>query len=243
MSDQFAESCNVEASMPDFAHWSVFFAATIILLLVPGPSVMYVVARGIDQGYRAAVFSSLGLGLGDLLQVVCAAVGLSALLASSVVLLSIAKYVGAAYLVFLGVRRLLETNASALPTSGGREHTPRRIPSRSLIIQGFLALNPKTALFFLALFPQFVAPNAGPAWLQILLFGCVFVALGFITNSLYGCLGGKVLGSLARRSNRFQNASRFVSGGTLIALGVAAAVTHTSRLCLCDDQTRRIDRC
>jgi threonine/homoserine/homoserine lactone efflux protein len=229
MSDQFAESCNLEALMPDFAHWSVFFATTIILLLIPGPSVMYVVARGIDQGYRAAVFSSLGLGLGDLLQVVCAAVGLSALLASSVVFFTIAKYAGAAYLIFLGVHRLLEKNTLALPTSGGRDHIPRQVASRSLIIQGFLALNPKTALFFLALFPQFVAPNAGPAWLQILFFGWAFVVLGFITNSLYGCLGGKLLGSLARRSNRFQNATRFISGGTLIALGVAAALTHASR--------------
>lgn len=215
--------------MPDFAHWSLFFAATIILLLIPGPSVMYVVARGIDQGYRAAVFSSLGLGLGDLLQVVCAAVGLSALLASSVVFFAIAKYAGAAYLIFLGVRRLLEKSALVLPTSAGGEHTPRRIPSRSLIIQGFLALNPKTALFFLALFPQFVTQSAGPAWLQILFFGWVFVALGFVTNSLYGCLGGKLLGSLSRRSNRYHNATRFVSGGTLIALGVAAALTHTPR--------------
>jgi hypothetical protein len=128
VSDQFGQFCNLEALMPDFAHWSVFFAATIILLLIPGPSVLYVVARGIDQGYRAAVFSSLGLGLGDLLQVVCAAVGLSALLASSVVFFTIAKYAGAAYLIFLGVRRLLEKNALVLPTSAGGEHLPRRIP-------------------------------------------------------------------------------------------------------------------
>jgi threonine/homoserine/homoserine lactone efflux protein len=80
--------------MPDFAHWSVFFAATIILLFIPGPSVMYVVARGIDRGYRAALFSSLGLALGDLLQVLCAAAGLSALL-PSVVLSAVAKYAGA----------------------------------------------------------------------------------------------------------------------------------------------------
>jgi threonine/homoserine/homoserine lactone efflux protein len=213
--------------MPDFAHWSVFFAATIILLLVPGPSVMYVLARGIDEGYRAAVFSSLGLGLGDLFQVVSAAVGLSALLASSVVLFAIAKYAGAAYLIFLGVRRLVENDRSLLLTTVSAVHIPRKTSSRSLITQGFLALNPKTALFFLALFPQFVTPNAGPAWLQILFFGCVFVTLGFITNSLYGCLGGKLLGSLARRSHRFQVATRFVSGGTLIALGVIAALTHT----------------
>ena len=215
--------------MPDFAHWSLFFVATIVLLLTPGPSVMYVVARGIDQGYRAALLSSLGLGLGDLLQVVCAALGLSALLTSSVMLFAIAKYAGAAYLIFLGVRKLLEKNTSLLPNSVIGEQPARRTASRSLIIQGFLALNPKTALFFLAFFPQFVSRNAGPVWLQILFFGSVFVVLGFATNSFYGCLGGRLLGSLARRSSRFQNTTRFVSGGTLIALGVTAALTHTPR--------------
>ena len=214
--------------MPDFAHWSVFLAATISLLLVPGPSVMYVLARASDAGYRAAVLSSLGLGLGDLFQVGCAALGLSAVLASSVVLFAIAKYAGAAYLVFLGVRKLVENSKSLLSTFGGGGHTPRRTSSRSLITQGLLALNPKTALFFLALFPQFVTKSAGPAWLQILFFGCVFVTLGFITNSLYGCLGGTLLGSVARRSNRFQVAIRLVNGGTLVALGVTAALTHSA---------------
>jgi threonine/homoserine/homoserine lactone efflux protein len=85
------------------------------------------------------------------------------------------------------------------------------------------ALNPKTALFFLALFPQFVAENAGPAWLQILLFGCVFVVLGFVTNSMYGCLGGTV-SSIAKHSNRFHIATRYISSAVLIGMGIAAAL-------------------
>lgn len=210
--------------MPDLNHWSIFFGATIVLLLTPEPSVLYVVTQGVEQGYRGAVFSSVGLALGDLLQVICTVLGLSAVLASSAVLFDSLKYAGAAYLILLGARRLVE------------KKTPLRAKSRAersgtpyaLILQGFFALNPKTALFFLALFPQFLAENAGPAWVQMLLFGCAFVALGFITNSAYGCLGAKLV-SVARRNNRFQTAARCVGGVTLIGLGLAAALASTPR--------------
>jgi len=215
--------------VPDLAHWSVFLAATIILLVIPGPSVLFVVARGIDQGFRAALLSSVGLAFGDLFQVLCAAVGLSALLASSIMLFITVKYAGAAYLIFLGIRRVLENDAPLAPDALLKQPSSSELPARSLVLQGFSvnALNPKTALFFLALLPQFVAPTAGPASLQILAFGSVFVALGFLTNSIYGRIGGK-LGSFARRSVRFRKATRFVGGGTLVALGVAAALAPAS---------------
>lgn len=216
--------------MPDLNHWSIFFGATIILLLIPGPSVIYVVTRGVEVGYQGAVLSSMGLALGDLLQVICTVIGLSALLNSSVVLFASLKYAGAAYLVLLGARRLVEKKA-LLPANSGAERCATRY---ALILQGFFALNPKTALFFLAFFPQFLAQNAGPAWVQMLLFGCVFVALGFITNSVYGCLGGKLV-SVAGRSNRFQTAARYVSGVTLIGIGLAAAFApalHRAPHCL-----------
>src|SRR5262249_32060209 len=159
------------------------------------------------QGYRGALFSTIGLALGDLLQVLWTAAGLGALLASSVFLFSVVKYAGAGYLIFLGIRRLLERNSlpAAGSTTADRPIADRTSP-RSFVLQGFLALNPKTTLFFLALFPQFVAPDAGPAWLQILLLGVAFVTLGFVTNSLYGCLGGKI-GAFVRRSPRFQTAA------------------------------------
>jgi threonine/homoserine/homoserine lactone efflux protein len=218
--------------VPDLAHWSVFFSATIVVLLIPGPSVMYAVARGIDSGRRAAVYSCAGLALGELFQVLCTAVGLSALLASSLLLFTIVKYAGAAYLMAMGVCRILENSAPVLGGSTSGERASRTTSSRSFVFQGLFALNPKTALFFLALFPQFVAQNRGPAWLQIFFFGCAFVFLGFITNAIFGCLGGKLLGSLARTNNRFQSTARYVGGVTLIALGVAGALTPIGCLLL-----------
>ena len=210
--------------MPDLVHWSTFFTATIILLLIPGPSVMYVVTRGIEHGYRGVIFSSAGLALGDLLQVICTVAGLSALLASSALFFGIVKYAGATYLIGLGLRGLLVKNAPSLVNlAGADDPANRRSSARSLVAQAFFALNPKTAIFFLALFPQFVAENAGPAWVQILLFGCVFVILGFVTNSLYGGLGG-TLSSIAKNSNRFNIATRYVSSAVLIAMGMAAAL-------------------
>ena len=208
--------------MPDIVHWTTFFTATIILLLIPGPSVMYVVTHGIEHGYRGVVLSSVGLALGDLLQVLCTVAGLAALLASSVLLFGIVKYVGAAYLIVLGIHRFLATNATPLATFDITEHPPEQT-SGSLVVQALFALNPKTAVFFLALFPQFVAENDGPAWLQILLFGCVFVVLGFVTNSMYGCLGG-TLSSYAKHSDRFNIATRYISSAVLIGMGIAAAL-------------------
>jgi threonine/homoserine/homoserine lactone efflux protein len=210
--------------MPDLTHWAVFFAATITLLVVPGPSVMYVVARGIDSGSRAVLYSSAGLALGDFLQVACTAAGLSALLASSVMLFSVVKYAGAAYLIVLGTTTFFGTHARRYQHPLAVERAASATRSRSLILQGFFALNPKTALFFLALFPQFMSANAGPAWRQILLFGSAFVVLGLVTNSIFGCLGARLLGGLSRRSPRFQAATQYVSGSTLVALGVAAVV-------------------
>jgi threonine/homoserine/homoserine lactone efflux protein len=214
--------------VPDFTHWSVFLTATIILLVIPGPSVLFVVARGIDQGSRAALFSSVGLAFGDLFQVLCAAVGLSALLASSIMLFMTVKYAGAAYLIFIGIRRILEKDAPLVPDALGKPSFSK-LRARSLVVQGFSvnALNPKTALFFLALLPQFVTPTAGPASFQILALGGAFVALGFLTNSVYGLMGGK-LGSFARHSVRFRKMTRFAGGGTLVALGVAAALAPAS---------------
>lgn len=208
--------------MPDFLHWSTFLGATIVLLLIPGPSVIYVVTRGMEHGYRGVVFSSIGLALGDLLQVLCTVLGLSAVLASSSVVFGIVKYAGAGYLIVLGLRRMLARGANTAPKFLAAEHADQET-SRSLVKQAFFALNPKTAIFFLALFPQFVAQNAGPPWFQILLFGCAFVVLGFITNSLYGFLGG-TLGAIGNQNQRFQMASRCISGVVLIGMGIAAAL-------------------
>jgi len=167
------------------------------------------------------VFPAVGLALGDLDQVLCTVIGISTLLASSAVIFRIVKYAGAAYLIALGLYRLVARRTNSSSVSAVK--SPNGDRSRSLVIQAFFALNPKTAVFFLALFPQFVAEKAGPAWLQILIFGCTFVLLGFVTNSLYGFLSG-TLSAIGRQGHRFQLATRYVSGFVLIGMGISAAL-------------------
>jgi threonine/homoserine/homoserine lactone efflux protein len=208
--------------MPDLAHWTVFLTATVVLLLIPGPSVIYVLTQAMDHGYRGAVLASIGLALGDLVQVFVTVVGLSALLASSVVTFQILKYAGAAYLIFLGVRRFA-VNDRVSTESGVIHHNPKN--ASSLIAQAFFALNPKTALFFVALFPQLIVHGEVPAWIQMLAFGCAFSTLGFATNTLYGCIGGRLAAGLTR-SERVRSSARYATAGTLIALGLMAAVTR-----------------
>jgi threonine/homoserine/homoserine lactone efflux protein len=207
--------------MPDLAHWAIFLTATVVLLLIPGPSVIYVLTQAMDHGSRGALLASIGLALGDLVQALVTVVGLSALLASSVVTFQILRYAGAAYLVFLGVRRLA-TNDKTVTDSGVARQDPE---ASSVIAQAFFALNPKTALFFVALFPQLIVPGEGPAWVQMLLFGCAFAVLGFATNALYGCIGGRIAAGLTR-SERVRSSARYATAGMLIALGLIAAVTQ-----------------
>jgi threonine/homoserine/homoserine lactone efflux protein len=184
---------------------------------------MYVVARGIAQGCRAAVLSSVGLALGDLLQVIATAVGLSALLGSAPKLFAAIKLVGALYLVCLGAATLLG-KGGRLADSTTEEGSRQDDSSKWLIIQGFLALNPKTALFFLAFLPQFIAADAGPMRIQVLLFGTAFVMMGFATNSLCGCLAGRLV-ALTGSGGRFRKATRYAGGSVLIVLGIVAALT------------------
>jgi threonine/homoserine/homoserine lactone efflux protein len=209
--------------MPDLSHWGIFLAATFVLLLVPGPSVIYVLTQAIDHGYRGAVFASVGLALGDLLQVFVTVLGLSALLSSSIVSFHALKYAGASYLIFLGVRRFARNDDKIFTdTSASRHNRPR---ASSLISQAFFALNPKTALFFLALFPQLIDQTGAAAWIQMLWFGCAFSVLGFTTNALYGCIGGRL--ALGFTGNeRMRSSARYATAGTLILLGLIAAVTR-----------------
>jgi threonine/homoserine/homoserine lactone efflux protein len=207
--------------MPDLTHWAMFLTATFVLLLVPGPSVIYVLTQAMDHGYRGAVLASIGLALGDLVQALVTVVGLSALLASSMVTFHVLKYAGAAYLVFLGVRRFAMNDKVFIDASVVHQD-PKK--ASSLIAQAFFALNPKTALFFVALFPQLIVSGEAPAWIQMLLFGCAFSVLGFVTNALYGCIGGRLAAGLTR-NERVRSSARYATAGMLIALGLVAAVT------------------
>ncbi len=214
---QRAPAREAEPVIPDASTLAVFVAAALALLLVPGPAVLYIVARSIDQGRTAGLVSVLGVHLGSLVHVAAAAIGLSSLIVSSAVAFSVVKYAGAAYLVYLGVRALLSREEP-------EEVEVRAAPNRSLLRQGAIVniLNPKTALFFLAFLPQFVDPAAGYVALQLTFFGLVFVALGLVTDSLYALAAGTA-GNLLRTNRVFTGARRWVSGTVFIGLGLATA--------------------
>jgi threonine/homoserine/homoserine lactone efflux protein len=199
--------------MPDTAHLTAFLAAAVVLAAIPGPGMLYVLARTLAHGRGAGLRSTLGTAAGGLGHVVAAAVGLSALLMTSALAFSAVKYVGAAYLIWLGVRTLagLREPAEEVQDSGGPAFR-----------QGMLTelLNPKTALFFLTFLPQFVQPERGPVAPQLLALGCVSVALNSSADVVIAALGGRIRTALSPRWWRRQ---RLASGCTLIALGGFAA--------------------
>ena len=201
--------------MPDATTLALFILACLAFLAIPGPSVFYVVTRSLVQGRRAGLTSMLGVQTGGLVHVVAAAFGVSALIASSAAAFTVVKYAGAAYLVFLGLRKLLGRDR--------HEEDVERAPASSarLFAHGVVVnvLNPKTALFFLALLPQFVDPNAGPIARQMLLLGTILVGLGVLSDGTYALLAA---GAGKRLRNR-RRLDRW-SGGVFVALGVAAAV-------------------
>jgi threonine/homoserine/homoserine lactone efflux protein len=205
--------------VPDASTLALFSLAALALIVVPGPAVLYIVARSVDQGRRAGVVSALGIAVGGLVHVAAATVGISSLVVSSARAFELVKYAGAAYLIVLGVRRLLTREEV---TADGRD----RAPLREVFTQGVVVnvLNPKTALFFLAFLPQFVDPDAGSVALQTMLLGAVFVVLALVSDSLYGLLAG-TLGGALRRNLGFLRVQRYVSGSVFVGLGLATAVS------------------
>jgi threonine/homoserine/homoserine lactone efflux protein len=205
--------------MLDFSHLTLFFAAALVLLLTPGPSVLYIVTRSVSQGSAAGIASVLGVQSGAMVHVLGATLGVSALIASSATLFTLVKYAGAAYLVYLGVRSFLKrSEAPSLKTEPAL--------ASQVFAQGFLvaALNPKTALFFLAFLPQFASPSMGSVPLQVLLLGLIYIAMSCVVDSLYAILSGLIRPWLLTRPQIWQR-ERYVSGSVYIGLGVLAATT------------------
>ena len=209
--------------MPDFSTFIIVAGAALALSLTPGPAVLYIVARGVEGGRPAGLVSALGIGLGGMVHVLFAAAGLSAILASSVAAFGIVKWLGVAYLVWLGLSQIFGEDDHAAPKTVERQRLP------GVFWQGAIVniLNPKTALFFLAFLPQFVDPALGSSWLQMLLFGLTFAAAALATDSLYALLSGTAGGWLRRRyeSASFRRGQRYFSGGIYLALGLATAVS------------------
>jgi threonine/homoserine/homoserine lactone efflux protein len=213
-----ALSHNTHLALPNPDRLGFFVLAALVLLLIPGPAVLYVVAQSLEQGRRTGLASVAGVHLGTCVHVLAAAVGLSALVVASAAAFTAVKLAGAAYLVYLGVRRLLDRRSWF-------DVERRRVGLRTAFVRGTVVnvLNPKTALFFLAFLPQFVDPDR-TVWSQVLALGLLFVCLGAVTDSLYAL----VAGTFGRFLRRRQNALRWGSGFAYIGLGAAAAVAKRS---------------
>jgi threonine/homoserine/homoserine lactone efflux protein len=215
--------------MPDATTYGLFVAAALALLLVPGPAVFYVVARSVEGGRITGLVSVLGVELGTLVHVGFAAAGLSAILFSSATAFTVVKWLGAAYLVYLGLQHLLardDHEDEELPTDGAARLP--RVFTQSVLVQ---VLNPKVALFFMAFLPQFVDPSRGAAWTQIIVLGATLAALGLCTDGLYALAGGTAADWLKRHSAGagLGRVRRYISGGIYLALGAATAVSGTGK--------------
>jgi threonine/homoserine/homoserine lactone efflux protein len=208
--------------MPTAHTLLVFSLVAVAFVAIPGPSVLFVVAQGLRNGPRLAVAGAAGTATGALTYVAATAAGLSALIASSNTAFAVVHYAGAAYLCWLGVTTLLARDGGA---AHERERSVARSPWRSYR-QGLVVElgNPKVALFFLALFPQFLHQSAGAAITQVLVLGAVFVAIGFASDAAYGIASGK-LGSRVRNLRRMDR----VSGLVYLGLGGWAAASGGSR--------------
>jgi len=210
--------------MPEPSTFLVFLAATIALLVVPGPAVMFIVTRSVTQGRTAGLVSVLGIHTGSLVHVAAAALGISALLAASAAAFSVVKYLGAGYLILLGLQRLLHRRHE-----GETVEAPPTPPAR-LYRQGIVVnvLNPKTAIFFLAFLPQFANPARGPVAVQIAVLGICFILLGLLSDSTYALLSGTLSGRLRRSSSARRHLDR-ASGVIYLGLGATAALAGEGR--------------
>ena len=207
--------------MIELSRLYFFMGAALVLLLVPGPAVLYITTRSATQGRLAGLVSVIAIETANFIQAVVAALGLSAILTSSALAFNVVKYLGAAYLIYLGVRKLMTPNIGAENEAVKPESLAR------IYWQGFAVniLNPKTALFFLAFLPQFVDPRNGNVIVQNLLLGAVFVGMAIVTDSMYALLASSLAQKLTG-NERFQKGQRYFAALVYIGLGITTALAE-----------------
>jgi threonine/homoserine/homoserine lactone efflux protein len=215
----------MEIVTPGAANLGLFISAALVLLLIPGPAVLYIVARSVEQGRLAGFVSDLGIHTATLVHVVAAALGLSAIIASSALAFSVVKYAGAAYLIWLGLKKIFSRIEATEVKATLQRHGYARLFRDGFIVNLF---NPKTALFFLAFLPQFVEMSRGHVAMQIAFLGLLFTLLGFITDGCYALAAGTAGGWL-KRSRGYLRLERYVSGVLFIGLGLTAALAGNQK--------------
>jgi len=213
--------------MPDGSTLATFAAAAVVLVALPGPNMLYLLARSVSEGRRAGVLSALGTEAGTLVHVSAAAIGLSALLASSATAFALVKYAGAAYLVFLGLRALLVRDRGASEPDVAVTPPPGAVNvfRQAVLVQ---VLNPKVAVFFLAFLPQFVDPDR-PAATQIVVLGLTLVAIGLVIGLATALAAGTLAQRMRGRRRPGRPWSRRASGCVYMARGAYAALSPVQR--------------
>ncbi|MXQ55247.1 LysE family translocator [Shimazuella alba] len=210
----------------EFSTIWLFAVSAAALLIIPGPAVLYIMARSINQGKKAGLVSVLGVTLGGSAHVLAGALGVSAILMTSVTAFHLVKYLGAAYLIYLGCKTLLfssNSTTSEIPKSPRKKLT--KILYQSVLVE---VMNPKTALFFLAFFPQFISTSAGSVPVQFLLLGTIFIILAFINDGLYALLAA----SIRNRMIGSKDSSKLINqiiGYLYIVLGLFSAFASPSK--------------
>ncbi|HEY2327975.1 MAG TPA: LysE family translocator [Gaiellaceae bacterium] len=204
--------------MPSASTIALFALASLALAVVPGPAVTYIVTQSVDKGRRAGITSAFGVSSGGLVHVTAATAGLSALIASSATAFTVVKLCGAAYLIAVGIKRIVTRDDTVAET--------QPMPLQRVWAQGFVVniFNPKTALFFVAFLPQFVDRNH-TIWTQVAFLGCLFVTIALTSDLAYAVLAAK-LASRLRRSERAARIRRYFAGSIFVVLGASAAAAH-----------------
>ena len=208
--------------MPSFEAIILFTTAAVAITLCPGPSMAYVMSRSIGQGRSAGCFSALGLATGLLLHTIAASMGLSVVFVCSPLIYIIVKYLGAAYLLYLGMQMFL---------SGKNERDPQAPPPKSdkfrVYGQGVITeiLNPKTALFYLSFLPQFVDPFQGHPGLQMFILGCILL-LTALSMDLFIAVTGGAMSEWFTRNPVFKKGQQWLAGTVLIGLGIRLAISE-----------------
>lgn len=206
--------------MPNFVDFTLFLSTAILLAIMPGPGIFYVLTRSLQGGRGEGYASSLGTGFGGLVHVGAGALGLSAILASSAVAFSVVKYLGAAYLIYLGMRAILG-HQKELPTIETIANTRN---NKQAFYQGITTeiLNPKTALFFLSFIPQFV-DESGSIVMQFILLGSISILLNTFVDVIVASIAGP-LGQYLKSHPRSRRVQNLFTGSSLVGLGCYVAL-------------------
>ncbi|MFJ6322420.1 MULTISPECIES: LysE family translocator [unclassified Rhizobium] len=203
------------------AHWIAFLTAAILLNLSPGPDIAFILGHTIRSGMRSGFAALFGIWSGACLHVLMAAAGLSAILAASALAFSAIKWIGAAYLIWLGIQALRSRGEGGWIKEAGKAQSSGRIYRQGILVS---LLNPKVAIFFLAFLPQFVVEGAGPVWAQLLLHGSLIIAVAAFVEPPLVLLGSRLTAALRRNRNLGLWLDRGL-GTLLVALGVRLAIS------------------